>query len=160
MHVKRTYEGRALSAIVIQTKELEAGIVFRAQIALDIVFIAECLQFSTCHKEFLSLRFHAVVTQQITEDLEVSGLVYSVILIYLLEIGECTPLTLFVGNDRTVIRFVTLVVSGEIHLLIMIVVRVRSMFVPVEASCPALYMKLRPFIPFPATSDGSATIDL
>ncbi len=99
-HIERTDERRALSAIVVEAQELESCILLGAEVALYLVLVAECLELSTCHEEIVGLGCHAVVGEQVAENLEVACLIDSVVLMDFLEVGECAPLSLLVGNDR------------------------------------------------------------
>ena len=103
MDVERSDECRALTAIVIDAKILKTRIFGGAQVALRLIFVAECLQVSTGHQELFSLQSHTVITQQVLKDFEIAGFVDTGILRYLLKIGEGTPLPLFMGNDGRVI---------------------------------------------------------
>ena len=60
-HVQRADECRALSAVVVQAEQLESGIVRGTQVALNLVFVAECLQLAAGHEELLAHRLHTVV---------------------------------------------------------------------------------------------------
>ena len=111
MYVKRTNQGCALTGIVVQSQQLETCIVTGAQVALYLIFIGQNLQSTACLKDMLCLSSHTIVAQHIAEDLKVLGFVCSRILVYLLEIRESTPLSLFMGNDRLVIRCCTFVVA-------------------------------------------------
>ena len=102
-HVEHARKRGALSAVVVQAEELEARIVLGAQVALNLIFIAERLQLTAGIKEFPCLRGHAVVAQQVAEHLEVAGFIHARVLRNLIQVGEGTPLSLLMGNDRRVV---------------------------------------------------------
>ena len=101
--VERSDECGTLSAVVVESQQLEAGVVGGAEVALDLVLVTECLQASAGLEELACHRSHAVVAQQVAEDLEVAGLVGAGVLGNLAKIREGAPLTLLVGNDGGIV---------------------------------------------------------
>ena len=159
MHIQRSDECRSLSAIVDERQQLESGIVLGTQVALDLIFIAECLETTAGHQELLGLLFHTVLSEQIAEDLEVAGLIGTCVFRNLVEVGEGAPLALFVSDNRTVIRHAVLIVSGERYLTIVVVIGMRGVLIPIETTGPTLHMILRAVVPGPATTNGGSTIE-
>ena len=146
---------------------METGIVPRPQIPLNLVLVTERLQLSAGHEEFFRLRLHAVVTEQIAEYLKVPSLIDTRILSGLAEIREGAPLSLLVGNDRRIVGRSSLsifrrlgIVTGILYLVVVVIIRVRGMLVPVQASSTTFHMILRTIVPSPAATDGGATVDL
>ena len=94
--IKYTNNSTTLSAIVIECKQLIAGIVGCAQSALQLVFVAKGLQLSTGHQELLSLVSHVICLQKIVENLEVLGLVYPFVFTNFVKVWITVPLASFV----------------------------------------------------------------
>ena len=138
MHVKHTRQRSSLSAVVVESQQLESGIVLGAQVTLYLVLIAKCLQSTAGHQEFFSLRRHTIVSQQVAENFEVAGLIGTRILGNLLEVGERAPLALLVGNDGFVIGFATFIVTREEQLLVVVIITMRGVLVPVQTTCSGL----------------------
>ena len=122
MHIQQSDEGRTLATIVVERQQLEAGIILRAQIALYLILITERLETAARHEEFLSLLLHAVLTEQVAEDLKVARFVGSCIFGDLPEIGESAPLSLLMGDDGTVVGHTVLIVTRELYLTEVVVV--------------------------------------
>ena len=78
---------------------METGIIGSAQVAFYLIFIAEHLQPTAGHEEFLTLRCHSVIAQQVLEQFEIASFVNARILRDLPEVGEGTPLALLMGDD-------------------------------------------------------------
>ena len=160
MHVEHALEGGALTAVVVEGEQLEPGIVGGAQVALYLVFIGQRLQPSARHEEVPVLSSHAVVVQEVAENLEVKGAIDAGVLGYLAEIGEGAPLALFVGDDGRLVGLGALVVAGEGNLRGIVVVGMGRVAVPVESAGTALDMILGAVVPRPASAHGSPAIDL
>ena len=62
-HIQRSYQCRTLSAIVIESEELETAVILRSQVALYLMLITEHLQFAAGLEKFLGLRSHTVLSQ-------------------------------------------------------------------------------------------------
>ena len=122
MHVQRTDKGRSLTAVIVQTKQNESGIILCAEVALHLILVCQNLKFPAGIEEFLGLVAHAVVAQQILEDVEILSLVRACILRTLLQIGEGAPLSLLVANHRRVVRLFALVVSRKLNVFQIIIV--------------------------------------
>ena len=159
MHIEGTYQGGALTAIVVQAEQLETGIVLGAKVALHLVLIAQHLELSTGMEEFLGLRSHAVPGQEVAEYLEIAGLVGSHILRNLLKVGECAPLPLLVGDDGRVACFRRLVVAGTFYLTVVVVIAAGGMAVPIEATGTALDMIFGAVVPSPSATDAGPAVD-
>ena len=139
---------------------METGIVLGTQVALYLVFVAECLQAATGHQELFGLRGHTVIAQQVAEQLKVPGLIDPRILRNLREIGEGAPLTLLVGQNGRMVRHCRLIVAWEEQLLVVIVITRRGMLVPIQSAGTSLDMIFRAVIPCPAATDTGTGIDL
>ena len=159
MHIQRSDERRSLSAVVVERQQLESGIVLGAQVTLDLIFIAERLETTAGHQELLGLLFHTVLSEQIAEDLEVTGLIGACVFGNLVKVGEGAPLALFVSDNRTVIRHAVLIVPGERYLTIVVVIGMRGVLIPIETTGPTLHMILRTVVPGPAATNGGSTIE-
>ena len=160
MYVERSDERRSLSAVVVKRQQLEASIVLRAEVTLNLIFIAERLKLTAGHEELLGLLFHTVEAQEVAEYLEIAGFIDSRILWNLPEVGEGAPLPLLMGYDRTVIGNAVLIVTWESYLVKIVVIGMWGVLVPVEASCPTLHMIFRAIVPGPSSTYGCAAIEL
>ena len=130
--------------------------------ALNLVFVGEDLETSAGHEEFLSLRGHAVGSEQIAEDLEVAGLVGTRILRYLFEIGEGAPLALFVGDEWSRVFGVVrcrFEVTWQTDSIAVIIVATGLTAVPFQAAGAAFDMVLRAVVPFPSAADAGRAVD-
>ena len=160
MHIQRTHQRRALTTIVVQSQQLESCIILCTQVALYLVLIAEGLQLSTGHQEFLCHLLHTIIAQQITENLEVARLIGTRILRNLLEIREGAPLSLLVGNDGRVVGCSALIVARILYATEVVVIARRGFPVPVQSTGTTLYMIFRTTVPGPSATYRSATIHL
>ena len=102
---------------------------------------------------------HTVLTEQVAEDLEVTGLIGSRVLHDFIEVGEGTPLSLFMGDDGAVVGLTALIVAGILYLTEVVIVGMRGMLVPVKAACPTLHMILRTIVPGPTATDGGSAVE-
>ena len=159
MYIQRSNKSGTLSAVVIERQQLESSIVLGAQVALDLIFITECLKTATGHQELLGLLLHTVLSEQVAEDLKVAGLIGTSVFRDLAEVGEGAPLALLMGNDRTLVGHAVLIVPGELNLTIIVVIGMGSTTVPVETTGPTLHMILRAVVPGPATANRGPTIE-
>ena len=101
-HVERSHKGCSLSAVVVQSKELESGIARRAQVALNLILIGQILKSAAGIEEPVSHILHTVVAEQVLEDVEVASLIGSCIEWTLAEVGEGAPLSLLVCHNGAV----------------------------------------------------------
>ena len=159
MHVQRPHERRPLSAVVVQPEQLETAVVLGAQVAFYVVLVAKPLQAYAGHEEALCLLSHAIVAQQVLENLEVASLVDARVLWYLLEVGEDAPLSHFMSHDRVRVGLLLLVVDWILQQLIVVIVAVRRSLIPVQASCSGLDMIVGPLFPSPATAHAGSAVD-
>ena len=159
MDVEGAYEGGTLAAIVIQGEELESGIMGRAQVALNLVFICQHLQASAGHQELLGLRGHSVSSQEVAEDFEVGCFVSARVLRDFLEIRECAPLALLVGDEGRVVRLRAFVVPRLGNLLGKVIVAAGLTAVPFQATGTAFDVVLRTVVPFPSATDAGRAVD-
>ena len=159
MDVERPDKCRTLATIVVQSQKLETGIVAGAQIALNLIFITECLQFTARHQEFLSLRSHAVIAEQVAEDFKVTSLIDTSILGNLPEVGESAPLPLFMGDDRRVVINRVLIVARTEYLAVVVVIATGGTTIPVKSTGTTLDMILGAVIPGPTATDRSTAVD-
>ena len=160
MHVERPDECRALSAVVVQAEQLEAGIVACAQVAFYLIFISQHLQLSTGVQETFCQRSHSIVGKQVAENFEVTCFVSSRVLIDFLEIREGTPLALLMGNDGRLIGLCVTIVARKENLVVIVIVGVWRVPIPVEAACPTLHMIFRTIVPGPTATNGGTAIHL
>ena len=159
MNVESPDKCRTLATIVVQSQKLETGIVAGAQIALNLIFITECLQFTARHQEFLSLRSHAVIAEQVAEDFKVTSLIDTSILGNLPEVGESAPLPLFMGDDRRVVINRVLIVARTEYLAVVVVIATGGTTIPVKSTGTTLDMILGAVIPGPTATDRSTAVD-
>ena len=142
MHIKRPYKGCSLTAVVIKSQELEACIILRAQVTFYLVLVAERLKFSTCHQKLFRHLLHPIITQHIAEYFEITSFIGTCVLSYFLEIGKGTPLSLLMGNNRSIISCFTFIVARIFYTIIVVVIAARSFSIPVKSSCSTLHMIL------------------
>ena len=159
MNVESPDKCSTLATVVVQSQKLETGIVAGAQIALNLIFITECLQLTARHQELLSLRSHAVVAEQVAENFKVTSLIDTSILGNLPEVGESTPLSLFMGDDRRVVINRVLIVARTEYLAVVVVIAAGGTTIPVESAGTTLDMILGAIIPSPTATDGSTAVD-
>ena len=159
--VERPHEGCSLSAVVVESQELETGIVAGAQVAFNLVFIAEHLQATAGHEKLLGHRLHAVIAQQVAEDFKITGFIGTRILADFLEVGEGAPLALLVGDDGRLVGHRVLIIAWELDAAVVIVVGRRCRTVPlVESSGSTLDVILRTAVPSPAATDAGTAVEL
>ena len=160
MHIQRSYKSRTLTTIIVQSQKLETSIILCTQVALNLVFITECLQLSTGHQEILFHLLHAVVAQHITENLKVARLIDTCVLCYFLKVRECTPLSLFVGNDGRVVGCSALIVARILYATVVVVIARRGLPVPVQSTGTTLHMVFRTAVPGPSATYRCTAIHL
>ena len=142
MHIEGADKCRTLSAVVVQAKQLEAGIVFGTQVTLYLVFITERLQTTAGHQELLGHRCHTVITQQVTEYLKVLWFVDTRILTHFLKVWEGTPLSLFMRDDGRLVWHTVLIVTRILDTTVVIVITPRRMTIPIQSTSTTLDMIL------------------
>jgi hypothetical protein len=158
--VQRSDECCTLSAVVVETEQLEARVAGGAKVPFNLVFVCEDLQPAACLKELLSLTAHAVMAKQISKDVEVVSTVSASILTALFEVGEGAPLSLLVGDDRAAHGRFPMIVAREGDLCSIVVIRMGRMLIPVESACSRLDMKLAAVVPLPSAADARSGIDM
>ena len=134
-HIERTHQRGALAAIVVESQQQEASVVLGAQVALNLILIAKGLQLAAGEEELARHRLHAVVLEQVGEDVEVVGFVDARVLVALAQVGESAPLALLVGDDGRVVGLVALVVAWVEQLIVVVVDALGCASVPIEAAC-------------------------
>ena len=176
-HVEGSYNGCALSAVVVETKKLEAGISRCAEVAFDVVFICQKLQSAACLEKAVCHICHTSSGKEVFEDVEVGCLVYACIEWAFTKVGKGAPLPQLVCHERCVSHlFYSAVgegivdkcivwctfcgeVTGTQHQRQEIVCRLWCRLVPCETSCPTLYVIVAVGIPRPSATYRCSAID-
>ena len=104
-------------------------------------------------------RRHAIVTQQIGEDVEVVSLVDSRVLAALPQVGKRAPLSLLMGDDGRVVGHAVLVVAWKVQVFVVVVHALWSRMIPVEPASPTFHVIFRAIVPRPSATYVKAAID-
>ena len=110
----------------------------------------------------MSATFHSVVSKEIAEYLEVLRFVHTCVFLYLVEVGECTPLTGLMTYERHrdwCVRHVFAIVCSDV--LFEIDYRFWSASCPfVQSTGTSLNSKFATWLPCPTATNGEATIEM
>ena len=148
-YVQHTDQCSSLTGIIIESQQLESGIIGGTQCLFNLMFVAESLKFTRSHHKVVTLTSHMVIIQNIPEDFKILRFVDPSVLTDFIEIREYAPLTCLMRNIRLFHRIYPCTIVRHAF---------RTGTCPTQSACSGFHMKLIVRLPLPAISYGSSRI--